>query len=196
MSSESEGGGLGNRSPAGLSRSPCPLCAPSGWPRPRADTPGPQPQPMDLRVGQRPPVEPPPEPTLLALQHPQRLHHHLFLAGLQPQRSAEPMRVKLELPRSLEPRRGPALPSASTSVLNSSPPPHSSQWTRRCPSCRWGSRNKSCGSFSIRTRASEVRVEASPGVSTAPCVGGGRRMPAPVGVALCLPGSGGERGRR
>ncbi|ELR49254.1 Histone deacetylase 7, partial [Bos mutus] len=89
---------LGNRSPAGLSRSPCPLCAPSGWPRPRADTPGPQPQPMDLRVGQRPPVEPPPEPTLLALQHPQRLHHHLFLAGLQPQRSAEPMRLSMDTP--------------------------------------------------------------------------------------------------
>ena len=48
---------------------------------------------MDLRVGQRPAVDAPPEPTLLALQHPQRLHHHLFLAGLQPQRSAEPMRV-------------------------------------------------------------------------------------------------------
>uniref|UniRef100_A0A8C2QSC3 Histone deacetylase n=1 Tax=Capra hircus TaxID=9925 RepID=A0A8C2QSC3_CAPHI len=64
-----------------------------GWPRPRADTPGPQPQPMDLRVGQRPAVDAPPEPTLLALQHPQRLHHHLFLAGLQPQRSAEPMRL-------------------------------------------------------------------------------------------------------
>ncbi|XP_070126296.1 histone deacetylase 7 isoform X6 [Equus caballus] len=64
-----------------------------GCPRPRADTPGPQPQPMDLRVGQRPTVEPPPEPTLLALQHPPRLHHHLFLTGLQPQRSAEPMRV-------------------------------------------------------------------------------------------------------
>ncbi|XP_070475596.1 histone deacetylase 7 isoform X11 [Equus przewalskii] len=48
---------------------------------------------MDLRVGQRPTVEPPPEPTLLALQHPPRLHHHLFLTGLQPQRSAEPMRV-------------------------------------------------------------------------------------------------------
>ncbi|XP_070126310.1 histone deacetylase 7 isoform X23 [Equus caballus] len=65
----------------------------AGCPRPRADTPGPQPQPMDLRVGQRPTVEPPPEPTLLALQHPPRLHHHLFLTGLQPQRSAEPMRV-------------------------------------------------------------------------------------------------------
>uniref|UniRef100_A0A8C2NHJ8 Histone deacetylase n=1 Tax=Capra hircus TaxID=9925 RepID=A0A8C2NHJ8_CAPHI len=48
---------------------------------------------MDLRVGQRPAVDAPPEPTLLALQHPQRLHHHLFLAGLQPQRSAEPMRL-------------------------------------------------------------------------------------------------------
>uniref|UniRef100_A0A8C6DAJ8 Histone deacetylase n=1 Tax=Moschus moschiferus TaxID=68415 RepID=A0A8C6DAJ8_MOSMO len=69
-----------------------------GWPRPCADTPGPQPQPMDLRVGQRPPVEPPPEPTLLALQHPQRLHHHLFLAGLQPQRSAEPMRLPMDAP--------------------------------------------------------------------------------------------------
>ncbi|XP_016056675.1 PREDICTED: histone deacetylase 7 isoform X1 [Miniopterus natalensis] len=47
---------------------------------------------MDLRVGQRPPVEPPPEPALLTLQHPQHLHHHLFLAGLQQQRSVEPMR--------------------------------------------------------------------------------------------------------
>ncbi|MBV98118.1 Histone deacetylase 7, partial [Eschrichtius robustus] len=67
-------------------------------PRPCADTPGPQPQPMDLRVGQRPPVEPPPEPTLLALQHPQRLHHHLFLAGLQTQRSAETMRLSMDTP--------------------------------------------------------------------------------------------------
>ncbi|XP_023499213.2 histone deacetylase 7 isoform X7 [Equus caballus] len=69
-----------------------------GCPRPRADTPGPQPQPMDLRVGQRPTVEPPPEPTLLALQHPPRLHHHLFLTGLQPQRSAEPMRLSMDAP--------------------------------------------------------------------------------------------------
>ncbi|XP_032348572.1 histone deacetylase 7 isoform X6 [Camelus ferus] len=69
-----------------------------GCPGPRADTPGPQPQPMDLRVGQRPPVEPPPEPTLLALQHPQRLHHHLFLAGLQPQHSVEPMRLSMDTP--------------------------------------------------------------------------------------------------
>lgn len=66
---------------------------------------------MDLRVGQRPTVEPPPEPALLALQHPQRLHRHLFLAGLQQQqRSAEPMRVKIEnsldtsqLPQTLAP---------------------------------------------------------------------------------------------
>ncbi|XP_070126298.1 histone deacetylase 7 isoform X10 [Equus caballus] len=70
----------------------------AGCPRPRADTPGPQPQPMDLRVGQRPTVEPPPEPTLLALQHPPRLHHHLFLTGLQPQRSAEPMRLSMDAP--------------------------------------------------------------------------------------------------
>ncbi|XP_036108970.1 histone deacetylase 7 isoform X2 [Molossus molossus] len=70
----------------------CPSPPGTGCPRPRADTPGPQPQPMDLRVGQRPPVEPPPEPALLALQHPQHLHHHLFLAGLQQQRSVEPMR--------------------------------------------------------------------------------------------------------
>ncbi|XP_058414393.1 histone deacetylase 7 isoform X2 [Diceros bicornis minor] len=76
----------------------CPPPAGTGCPRPRADTPGPQPQPMDLRVGQRPPVEPPPEPTLLALQHPPRLHHHLFLAGLQPQRSAEPMRLSMDTP--------------------------------------------------------------------------------------------------
>uniref|UniRef100_A0A8I5NQJ8 histone deacetylase n=1 Tax=Papio anubis TaxID=9555 RepID=A0A8I5NQJ8_PAPAN len=53
---------------------------------------------MDLRVGQRPPVEPPPEPTLLALQRPQRLHHHLFLAGLQQQRSVEPMRLSMDTP--------------------------------------------------------------------------------------------------
>ncbi|XP_065790619.1 histone deacetylase 7 isoform X3 [Muntiacus reevesi] len=78
---------------------PCSSPPVIGWPRPRADTPGPQPQPMDLRVGQRPPVEPPPEPTLLALQHPQRLHHHLFLAGLQPQRSAEPMRLLAPSPQ-------------------------------------------------------------------------------------------------
>ncbi|XP_059103143.1 histone deacetylase 7 isoform X1 [Peromyscus eremicus] len=54
---------------------------------------------MDLRVGQRPPVEPPPEPALLALQHPQRLHRRLFLAGLQqPQRPAEPMRLPMDAP--------------------------------------------------------------------------------------------------
>ncbi|KAF6339455.1 histone deacetylase 7 [Rhinolophus ferrumequinum] len=70
----------------------------AGCPRPRADTPDPQPQPMDLRVGQRPPVEPPPEPALLALQHPQHLHHHLFLAGLQQQRSVEPMRLSMDTP--------------------------------------------------------------------------------------------------
>uniref|UniRef100_A0A452SRZ8 Histone deacetylase n=1 Tax=Ursus americanus TaxID=9643 RepID=A0A452SRZ8_URSAM len=52
---------------------------------------------MDLRVGQRPPVEPPPEPALLALQPPQRLHHHLFFAGLQP-RSAESMRLPMDTP--------------------------------------------------------------------------------------------------
>ncbi|XP_037702451.1 histone deacetylase 7 isoform X2 [Choloepus didactylus] len=72
---------------------------PGCCPPPRAVTPGPQPQPMDLRVGQRPPVEPPPEPTLLALQHSQRLHHHLFLAGLQQQqRSVEPMRISMDTP--------------------------------------------------------------------------------------------------
>ncbi|XP_033722758.1 histone deacetylase 7 isoform X5 [Tursiops truncatus] len=76
----------------------CPSPPGTGCPRPCADTPGPQPQPMDLRVGQRPPVEPPPEPTLLALQHPQRLHHHLFLAGLQTQRSAETMRLSMDTP--------------------------------------------------------------------------------------------------
>uniref|UniRef100_A0A8C9Q0M7 Histone deacetylase n=1 Tax=Spermophilus dauricus TaxID=99837 RepID=A0A8C9Q0M7_SPEDA len=54
---------------------------------------------MDLRVGQRPAVEPQPEPTLLALQHPQRLHRHLFLAGLQQQqRTAEPMRLSMDPP--------------------------------------------------------------------------------------------------
>uniref|UniRef100_A0A8C4N2F4 Histone deacetylase n=2 Tax=Equus TaxID=9789 RepID=A0A8C4N2F4_EQUAS len=76
----------------------CPRPPGTGCPRPRADTPGPQPEPMDLRVGQRPTVEPPPEPTLLALQHPPRLHHHLFLTGLQPQRSAEPMRLSMDAP--------------------------------------------------------------------------------------------------
>uniref|UniRef100_A0A7N5JG12 Histone deacetylase n=1 Tax=Ailuropoda melanoleuca TaxID=9646 RepID=A0A7N5JG12_AILME len=75
----------------------CPSPPGTGRPRPRADTPGPQPQPMDLRVGQRPPVEPPPEPALLALQPPQRLHHHLFLAGLQP-RPAESMRLPMDTP--------------------------------------------------------------------------------------------------
>lgn len=53
---------------------------------------------MDLRVGQRPPVEPPPEPALLALQPPQHLHHHLFLAGLQQPRSVEPMRLSMDTP--------------------------------------------------------------------------------------------------
>ncbi|KAI5930101.1 histone deacetylase 7 isoform X2 [Manis javanica] len=68
-----------------------------GCPRPCADTPGPQPQPMDLRVGQRPPVEHPPEPTLLAPQHPSRLHHPLFLAGVQ-QRSVETLRLPMDTP--------------------------------------------------------------------------------------------------
>ncbi|ERE85048.1 histone deacetylase 7-like isoform 1 [Cricetulus griseus] len=71
----------------------------SGCPALQPDTAGSQPQPMDLRVGQRPTVEPPPEPALLALQHPQRLHRHLFLAGLQQQqRSAEPMRLSMDPP--------------------------------------------------------------------------------------------------
>uniref|UniRef100_A0A8D2BAV8 Histone deacetylase n=1 Tax=Sciurus vulgaris TaxID=55149 RepID=A0A8D2BAV8_SCIVU len=76
----------------------------TGCPTPCADTPSPQLQPMDLRVGQRPTVEPQPEPTLLALQHPQRLHRHLFLAGLQQQqqqqqqRTAEPMRLSMDPP--------------------------------------------------------------------------------------------------
>ncbi|XP_006865396.1 PREDICTED: histone deacetylase 7 isoform X2 [Chrysochloris asiatica] len=56
---------------------------------------------MDLRVGQRPPVEPTPEPTLLVLQHSQRLQHHFFLAGLQQQQqqqqhSAEPLRLSMD----------------------------------------------------------------------------------------------------
>ncbi|XP_045411060.1 histone deacetylase 7 isoform X14 [Lemur catta] len=76
----------------------CPSPLGTGCPKPRADTPGPQPQPMDLRVGQRPTVEPPPEPTLLALQRPQRLHRHLFLAGLQQHHSAEPMRLSMDTP--------------------------------------------------------------------------------------------------
>ncbi|XP_041498458.1 histone deacetylase 7 isoform X6 [Microtus oregoni] len=71
----------------------------AGCPALQPDTPGCQSQPMDLRVGQRPTVEPVPEPALLALQHPQRLHRHLFLAGLQqPQRSAEPMRLSMDAP--------------------------------------------------------------------------------------------------
>ncbi|XP_051045729.1 histone deacetylase 7 isoform X5 [Phodopus roborovskii] len=71
----------------------------AGCPALQPDIPGSQPQPMDLRVGQRPTVEPPPEPALLALQHPQRLHRHLFLAGLQQQpRSAEPMRLSMDPP--------------------------------------------------------------------------------------------------
>ncbi|XP_021038368.1 histone deacetylase 7 isoform X1 [Mus caroli] len=71
----------------------------AGCPALQPDTPGSQPQPMDLRVGQRPTVEPPPEPALLTLQHPQRLHRHLFLAGLhQQQRSAEPMRLSMDPP--------------------------------------------------------------------------------------------------
>ncbi|XP_023579352.1 histone deacetylase 7 isoform X4 [Octodon degus] len=71
----------------------------AGCPAPQADTPGSQTQPMDLRVGQRPSVEPPPEAPLLALQHPQRLHRHLFLAGLQQQqRPAEPMRLSMDPP--------------------------------------------------------------------------------------------------
>uniref|UniRef100_A0A287DCH2 Histone deacetylase n=1 Tax=Ictidomys tridecemlineatus TaxID=43179 RepID=A0A287DCH2_ICTTR len=54
---------------------------------------------MDLRVGQRPAVEPQPEPTLLALQHPQRLHRHLFLQQQQQQqRTAEPMRLSMDPP--------------------------------------------------------------------------------------------------
>ncbi|XP_012588310.1 PREDICTED: histone deacetylase 7 isoform X2 [Condylura cristata] len=76
----------------------CPRAPGTGCPRPPADTSGRLPQPMDLRVGQRPSVEPPPEPTLLALQHPQRLHQHLFLAGLQQQHSAEPMRLSRDAP--------------------------------------------------------------------------------------------------
>ncbi|XP_062930827.1 histone deacetylase 7 isoform X2 [Cynocephalus volans] len=76
----------------------CPSSPGTGCSIPRADTPGPQPQPMDLRVGQRPTVEPPPEPSLLALQHPQRLHPHLFLASLQQQRAAEPMRLSMDTP--------------------------------------------------------------------------------------------------
>lgn len=167
---------------------PAPLSVFSGCPRPRADTPDPPPQPMDLRVGQRPPVEPPPEPALLALQPPQHLHHHLFLAGLQQPRSVEPMRVKTELPAhvaalSSAPRPSPSLqplldPCPSPQLLAPSwaaGPAHSSQWIRRCPSCRWGSRSKSCGSFSIRTRASEVRREAFP-------AGGHGRRHGPVRV--------------
>ncbi|XP_074081769.1 histone deacetylase 7 isoform X4 [Macrotis lagotis] len=59
--------------------------------------PVPQLQPMDLRVGQRPPVEPASEPTLLALQRSQHLHHQLFLAGLQHQQ-VEHIQLSLETP--------------------------------------------------------------------------------------------------
>lgn len=84
---------------------------------------------MDLRVGQRPPVEPPPEPALLALQHPQHLHHHLLFAAGLPQRSVEPMRVKSRAPRTrggfeLRPQP-PSLPSAS--------PRPSAQSSTPCP---------------------------------------------------------------
>nr|XP_045009634.1 histone deacetylase 7 isoform X4 [Jaculus jaculus] len=80
----------------------CPSSPGTGCPTLCEDTPGPQPQPMDLRVGQRPTLEPPPEPALLSLQRPQRLHRHLFLAGLQQQqqqqRSAESMRLSMDPP--------------------------------------------------------------------------------------------------
>ncbi|XP_051817076.1 histone deacetylase 7 isoform X4 [Antechinus flavipes] len=59
--------------------------------------PVPQLQPMDLRVGQRPPVEPVSEPTLLALQRSQHLHHQLFLAGLQHQQ-VKHIQLSLETP--------------------------------------------------------------------------------------------------
>ncbi|XP_043822561.1 histone deacetylase 7 isoform X1 [Dromiciops gliroides] len=59
--------------------------------------PVPQLQPMDLRVGQRPPVEPASEPTLLTLQRSQHLHHQLFLAGLQHQQ-VEHIQLSLETP--------------------------------------------------------------------------------------------------
>lgn len=98
------------------------FCVSSGCPRPHTDTPGPQPQPMDLRVGQRPPVEPPLEPALLALQHPQHLHHHLFLAGLQQHRSVEPMRVKMGA-QPAPPLSPFSLPPDPASLLNSLPLP-------------------------------------------------------------------------
>ncbi|XP_040834883.1 histone deacetylase 7 isoform X2 [Ochotona curzoniae] len=66
------------------------------------DMPGPQRQPMDLRLGPRPPMEPLQEPaTLLALQPPQHLGHQLFLAGLQQQHETEPLRVKMQAPAPL-----------------------------------------------------------------------------------------------
>ncbi|XP_058512080.1 histone deacetylase 7 isoform X2 [Ochotona princeps] len=66
----------------------------AGCPSPCTDMPGPQRQPMDLRLGPRPPMESPQEPaTLLALQPPQHLGHQLFLAGLQQQHETEPLRV-------------------------------------------------------------------------------------------------------
>lgn len=73
-----------------------------GCPSPCMDMPGPQRQPMDLRLGPRPPMEPPQEPaTLLALQPPQHLGHQLFLAGLQQQHETEPLRVKMQAPAPL-----------------------------------------------------------------------------------------------
>lgn len=79
-------------------------------------------------MGQRPPVEPPLEPALLALQHPQHLHHHLFLAGLQQHRSVEPMRVKIgdQFPC-------PSLPSASPQTLSQSLTPCPFLGGQPCP---------------------------------------------------------------
>lgn len=157
---------------------------------------------MDLRVGQRPLVEPPPEPSLLALQHTQRLPHHLFLGAVQPQRSVEPMRVKIEL-RPLSP----SLPSASPdpSLHPQSPP------RPRCP-CFLGGRPSpqlsmdTMPELQVGQQEQELRQLLnkdkskrskdgglpSPG-SAAPCVGMGGVGAVPARVPhACFPGTGGE----
>ncbi|XP_051015340.1 histone deacetylase 7-like [Acomys russatus] len=71
----------------------------AGCPALQPDTPGFQPSPWTCEWDSGPTAEPPPEPALLALQRPQRLHRHLFLASLQQQqRSAEPMRLSMDSP--------------------------------------------------------------------------------------------------
>ena len=148
-------------------------------------------------MGQRPPVEPPPEPTLLALQHPQRLHHHLFLAGLQPQRSAEPMRVKLELPRSLDPRPTtrprppfglhlrPQLLAPSPQLSVDTPMPESQMGEQEQELRRLLNKDKS-----KRSKDGSLPTAARP----RPAVWAGRDDAGPGRAALRLPGTAGECG--